>query len=558
MMSCGKDSGSVTGNPDEPLQSSPSISSVTPEEGTVGTELNINGSEFEAGIEVLVGGVTASSVEVSSSTTLYVLVPSGIAGNTPLDIQVTNTDGGQASIADAFTAIDPVLDYVNSATKPSGNVGSTVIIEGRAFGDTQGDGLVLFSDGAGGTISATIASDDDWTDTFIVTTVPSGAEDGPIYVETEIGASDSLQFNVTDAATFSPSTINWTVTTALPTGVSGHQAIYTPIDDANGTTQRFVHVTGGRDASGMDSDQVLSGKINSDGTVSAWNATSALPDSISFHASVVATPFNSKVSGKGYLYTIGGVNNSGSIVSDVYAASLNEDGTVNSWSSGRALPEPLHSMGAVIFRGNIYIAGGATTNDTPTAKVYKAEIDTVGNLSDWVEMTSLPSARMYHGFVQFGKFLYSVGGETASETPDDGDFNNNDTKLPTVAYAEIDLRSGDISSTSWTVSPNEMGKNRSKHSALVAGGNLFVSSGLYAAAGQGSSENVYAQIFSDGTIDSFNGATGDNTLLSQGGENLFNQAAISYIDANGVAHVMILGGDDVNSPGNKQSDVLFY
>jgi hypothetical protein len=85
-----------------------------------------------------------------------------------------------------------------------------------------------------------------------------------------------------------------------------------------------------------------------------------------------------------------------------------------------------------------------------------------------------------------------------------------------------------------------------------------VSSGFYSAADQGSSENTYASINSDGTVGEFNGATGSNTLQSEGDTNLFNQAHISYVDNDGSAHVMIIGGDDVNDPGNKQGDVLYY
>lgn len=559
LISCGKDNGGVTGTGSEENEiSTPTIESVSPEEGTIGTELTITGTGFASGITVTIGEIDASTIEVESSTKMYVDVPSGIAGNTPLRVEVNNPDGGTAAMDDAFTAIDPILSYVNSATKPSGNIGSTVIIEGRAFGDEQGDGEVLFSDGSGGTLQALIASQDDWTDEFIVTTVPDGAEDGPVYVTTAIGSSDSLQFKVTDAATFSPSTINWTVTTSLPEGISGHQAVYTQIDDASGVTQRFVHITGGRDTSAIASDQTLYGQINQDGTISSWNITAALPDSIGFHTSISATPFNSKVSGKGYLYTLGGVNNTGEPVDAVYTGSLNEDGSVSSWSGNRTLPEPLHSLGAVIFRSSLYISGGATSGNAPVAKVYKSEIDSLGNLGPWEELASLPSGRAYHGFLNFGAFLYAVGGETTSEDPDDGNISDNDSKLTEVAYARIDMRSGDITSTGWTINANEMGKNRSKHSTLVAGGNIFVSSGLYSAADQGSSENVYAQINSDGTVGEFNGATGDNTLKSEGGNNLFNQAAISYIDGDGVAHVMILGGDDVNNPGNKQREVLFY
>ncbi len=103
-----------------------------------------------------------------------------------------------------------------------------------------------------------------------------------------------------------------------------------------------------------------------------------------------------------------------------------------------------------------------------------------------------------------------------------------------------------------------MQKSRGKHSALVAGGNVFVSAGLYPGGGNGSSENISAQINSDGSVGSFSGATGSNTLEALGGINLFNHAAIGYVDAAGVAHVMILGGADLNSPGSHQSKVLFY
>lgn len=553
--SCGKDS-SISG-PDNEI-STPTIASVAPEEGSIGTELTITGTGFGTGASVSIDDIDVVTVEVESPTKIFAKVPSGITGNTPLTIKVSNSDGGEATLTDAFTAIDPVLSFVNSATKPSGNPGSTVIIDGRAFGDEQGEGEVLFSDGAGGTLPAVISSPDDWTDSFIVTTVPTGADDGSVFVTTAIGSSDSLHFDVTDAATFSPSTINWSLTTPLPGGVSGHKAVYTPIDDVAGATNRYVHITGGRDTLAVGSNQTLFGLINQDGSISSWNPSTSLPDSIAHHASVVATPFNSKVSGNGYLYTLGGADNSGEPVTAVYTASLNEDGSVNSWSHNGSLPEPLHSLGAVIFRSTVYIAGGATDGNTPSAKVYKAAIDTLGNLGSWEELTSLPSARVYHGFFQFGAFLYSVGGETAAESPDDGDISNNDTKLTEVAFARLNLRTGDINENGWSINANEMGKSRSKHSTLSAGGNIFVSSGLYSAATQGSSENIYAQINSDGTVGEFNGATGDNTLGSEGGNNLFNQAAISYVDGDGISHVMIIGGDDVGDPGNKQQEVLYY
>ena len=87
---------------------------------------------------------------------------------------------------------------------------------------------------------------------------------------------------------------------------------------------------------------------------------------------------------------------------------------------------------------------------------------------------------------------------------------------------------------------------------------MFASSGWYSAAKTGSSENTYAQVNPDGSISSFGGATGSNTLLSAGAGNLFNHAAFVYADGAGVAHVMILGGDNVNAPGQRSGKVFYY
>jgi hypothetical protein len=544
-------------NDDDPSPVAPvSVTTVAPAEGTVGTEIAITGTNFASNASVTVGDVKATMVEIASETLIYAAVPSGIAANTPLIVTVQNPDGGKASLSNAFKAIAPVLSFVNSATKPSGNAGSTVILEGNAFGDVQGAGQVLFSNGSGGTIAATIASAEDWTDTFIVTTVPSGADDGPVVIATETGTSEALHFDLTDAATFSPSAIKWTLTTALPLAVSGHHSVSVPVDDANLVTNQYVHVSGGRTADGAASDQYLVGKINDNGTISSWTATTPMPANLAFHASVTATPFNSKADGSGYVYILGGINGGGEVVSTVSAAALNNDGSIKTWSGTLALPQPLYAAGAVIFRGAIYVAGGSTTGGVPVKTVYRAAITETGTLEAWESLPELPSARMHHGFVSFGGYLYTVAGETAVA---DADAGTQVSGTDEVLYAKINLRTGAIDG--WTVNPTALGKARSKHTALVLGGSLFVSSGLYSGLSvsvQGSSENVYATINADGTIANFNGATGSNTLYDAGGSNLFNQSGISYIDANGVAHVMIIGGAKVGEPATKMANVLFY
>ena len=536
----------------------PTIISVTPAMGTVGTDLRVTGTNFRAGATATVGTLAATQVDVASASEVFATVPTGVTAGTTYDVTVMNSDGTEATFPGAFTAIAPTLTFVNSATKPSGNSGSTVIVEGAAFGDAQGAGRVLFSDGAGGTIAATIASAADWTDTFILTTVPAGAETGPVLVETGTGQSGSLPFTLATNATFSPSTIAWTETQALPVAVSGHSATYVPIDDATGTTVERVYVIGGTGADSVPRMSVDYNEIQADGSLASWTSGTALTTSVAHHTTVVATPFNSKVQGSGYLYVLGGIDaKDGQPVNSINRIALNQDGTTGAPEAAGTLPIPLHSFGAVLFRSTIYVAGGATTDDSPTANVYRAAIDTLGNIGAWEELTSLPEARAYHQFVGFGGFLYAVGGETDSLSVDDANFQQNSTKLSTIVHTRIDLRSGLIPD-GWVVSGSSMQKSRSKHVALAAGGSLFVSSGLYAAAGTGSSENSFATINSDGTLGSFGGATGSNTLKSVGGINLFGTRGITYIDASGVAHVMILAGDDVSSPGVKSAKVIFY
>ncbi|MDZ7778425.1 MAG: IPT/TIG domain-containing protein [Gemmatimonadota bacterium] len=555
---CGDEPTAPEDNQEDSQGPAPTVASIEPTSGTVGTDLRISGTDFRDGAAVQIGTFDATGIDVTSGSEIFATVPAGVTADAVYDITVTNADGTTVTLAEAFTAVAPTLSFVNGATKPSGSSGSTVILEGAAFGDAQGPGRVLFSDGADGTVEADIASADDWTDSFILTTVPADAESGPVLVETGTGESESLPFTLSSGATFSPSAIEWTESEALPVAVSGHSATFAPIDDATGETVEHVFVGGGTGNDSVPSADLHYSVIQSDGHVGTWQVGASLASGVTHHATVAATPFNSKAPGSGYLFVMGGVEDKGGQPVDaIHRIALNQDGSTEAAEPAGTLPMPLHSFGAVVFRSTVYIAGGATTDDEPVTRVYRAAIDSLGELGDWEELASLPEARAHHQLVGFGGFLYAVGGDSAAVSVDDPNFQDNETKLSTVAFSRINLRSG-LLDDGWSVSASEMQKSRSKHIALAAGGSLFVSSGLYAAAGTGSSENIFASINSDGTLGGFNGATGDNTLLSVGGVNLFNTRGIAYVDADGVAHVMVLGGDDVNNPGEKTDKVIFY
>jgi hypothetical protein len=473
-----------------------------------------------------------------------------------LSITIASSLAGCSGNSPTGPSGPPVVTNVNGATLPSGPTGSTILIEGSAFGSTQATatGKVLFSNGSGGTVTATIASASDWGDTFIITTVPAGAATGNLVVQTTKGSSTPVTFTLSASAPFSPSAISWTSTSALPVGLSGHAAAFVEIRGA--ATTRVVYVVGGADSTRIPRSVVYYATVGATGTLSAWTATTALPAARAFAPAVVATGANSSVSGSGYLYVLGGATDSaGTPSTAIYRGTIAANGTISAWTTlSTALPAPLHSFGAAIFLGNLYIWGGATTGNVPVTTVYRASIDAAGALGSWRAQASLPTKRAYFGYGSFTGYLYAVGGDSGTVAPNSGSLTT--TRLDQVTYAKIDLHTRDITAAGWVVNVSALGKTRSKHTAAIASGNILVTAGLYTGA-PGSSENTYAAVNVNGSIGSFGGATGANTIQAGGGGNVFNQAEVGYTDGNGAFHVLVVGGDDVGAPGTKHKTVFF-
>jgi hypothetical protein len=154
--------------------------------------------------------------------------------------------------------------------------------------------------------------------------------------------------------------------------------------------------------------------------------------------------------------------------------------------------------------------------------------------------------------VNFGPYLYAVGGDTGTVAPVLNVLSGAETNA--AYFTKVNMRDGKLSG--WT-SVAGMGKARGKHAAIVAGGALLATSGIYA--GQaGSSENTYASIGADGTLASWNGATGSNTVDVVLGYALYNAAAVPFIDAQGRGHVLVLGGANRSTLGVPSAAVVAY
>jgi RHS repeat-associated protein len=165
--------------------SSPSITSLSPTSGAVGTSVTITGSNFgstQGSSTVKFNGTTATPTSWSA-TSIVAPIPSG-ATTGPVVVTV----GGVASNNDhAFTVTGPA-PTIDSLSPNSGPATTLVSIYGSNFGSTQGSSTVKF-----GGIATNPTS---WSDTTIVAPVPAGAQTGNVTVTVNGVASNGEMFTV--------------------------------------------------------------------------------------------------------------------------------------------------------------------------------------------------------------------------------------------------------------------------------------------------------------------------------------------------------------------------
>jgi hypothetical protein len=537
----------------------PVVDSINPTRGTVGTIIRVMGSGFTDSARVYFNGLVSPSV-TRQGNQLFVTAPEGLVLGTTYGLRVVNRDGGADTIAAAFQVVSPTVARVNGVTKPSGLVGMTVLIEGDAFGDSRHGKVFFAGTGNAAPIQATISDTaNDWTNNYIVTTVPAGVTSvSQITVQTATGTSSSVSFSLISGSTFSPSTINWTQTTALPQPLQGLGAAFVPAANASVSTATYVFVVGGAaDQTNAATTSVYRAQSQQSGALSGWTpATTALPVARAYHATVAASAFTAALdttTTEAYLYAIGGVDSSGTTVSTVYYSKVALDGSNGAWLPTTPLPAASHSASAVVFRGYLYVAGGANAQNAPTLNAYRAAVNADGTLGVWQPIAGLPSGAAFQALVNFGPYLYAVGGDGSSVAPMQGTTSGGE--MSSAFLARVNLRTGDLAAPWAPVS--SMSKGRSKHNTVVGGGYLFTTSGVYAGSA-GSSENTYSAINADGTLGSWNGATGTNTIGTLLGYDLYNETAISFVDAGGRGHVLVLGGAKREAPGRASAAVVYY
>jgi hypothetical protein len=152
-------------------QTAPSITSLTPTSGPVGSSVTINGSNFgssQGSSTVTFNGTAATTIDSWGSAQIVAVVPTGATtGN------VVVTVGGTASNGVAFTLLG--TPTITSLSPTSAGVGTPITIKGTNFGSSQNSSTVTFN----GTEATTINS---WSGTQIVAVVPAEATTGDVVV----------------------------------------------------------------------------------------------------------------------------------------------------------------------------------------------------------------------------------------------------------------------------------------------------------------------------------------------------------------------------------------
>ena len=206
----------------------------------------------------------------------------------------------------------------------------------------------------------------------------------------------------------------WQSTTPLAQELRGHESAV-----LNGR----LYVIGGEKADGYSSNQVYFAQPNADGTISSWAQTTApLPD---FGAPPTPRYYDSAVTVEnGRLYVVGGASGESSPVFSPYVVfgTPGTSGDIASWTvAAEALPQNLFAgEGAAYQSGLLLTIAGAWNNfDVPTGDVLAALVDhdAGGEMGEWVFTIAMDPARYWHAVVQDEDgWLYSIGGSQGANS----------------------------------------------------------------------------------------------------------------------------------------------
>jgi uncharacterized membrane protein YcaP (DUF421 family) len=276
------------------------------------------------------------------------------------------------------------------------------------------------------------------------------------------------------------------------------------------TYNSYIYVLGGSSLGGVNYEDVIYAKINTDGTIGTWIKTT------NFTTSRISS-FGS-VAYNGYIYVMGGTNGS-TYYNDVQYAPINTDGTIGTWKTTSSFTNIRSGLNAVSYNGYMYIMGGYNiSNPHYYNDVQYAKIHPNGTLSKWnytynsASTTTFAggfaSYRAHFGAVAYNGYLYVMGGLAANNVH----FND-------VQYAPINT-DGTIGTWKTTSSFTNI---REGLGAVAYNGYLYVMGGdNYIGTSVFYNDVQYAPINPNGSVGTWSTTTNLNSPRSSFGTTINN------------------------------------
>jgi hypothetical protein len=194
---------------------------------------------------------------------------------------------------------------------------------------------------------------------------------------------------------------SWQSTTPYPISVEAPSCV---------STSKFVYCVGGYAGGGSYISSSYYASLTSSG-IGAWHSTTSYPTLSTGNPGIAGQ--SCKTFGQ-YIYCIGGEDDTGTAVSDVFYAHISSSG-IGTWTSSTSYPIAATSLSCATLSSAIYCVGGLTTPQEDTNAVYHATMSSTGIHGAWHALAHYPRTVDSEACVVSPfKYLYCVGGVDAN------------------------------------------------------------------------------------------------------------------------------------------------